>query len=272
MRRQTHSGPEHQLPLTEAVMSELQSTEFSVEELANEQWRQIPEHDGYDASTLGRIRSWWHTHGWVGQKSKIMSFWTNKKGYRVVTLKRGPTQIQPLILAAFVGPRPEGLQARHLDGNPGNNRLSNLKYGTAKENGEDKVRHGTSRQGTHHEYAAFTEEQVVEIRRLYRETGMDGNAIAEMFGSHGATILDVVTGRTYKNIPGHIEIPLGKTSMRGLKSQGEKSITARFTNSDVLDMRRRYSEGETIKDIGLIYDANRSTIFKIVNRQRWKHI
>lgn len=50
--------------------------------------------------------------------------------------------IHGLVLAAFDGPRPDDLETRHLDGNPTNNRLSNLIYGTGTENQLDRVRHG----------------------------------------------------------------------------------------------------------------------------------
>jgi len=46
-----------------------------------------------------------------------------------------------LVLEAFVGPRPEGMQCRHLDGNKENNCQWNLRWGTPMENGQDRVRH-----------------------------------------------------------------------------------------------------------------------------------
>ena len=51
-----------------------------------------------------------------------------------------------LVLAAFVGPLPEGKEVCHNNGNPGDNRLENLRYGTKSENNLDRVKHGT-----HHE-------------------------------------------------------------------------------------------------------------------------
>ena len=52
-----------------------------------------------------------------------------------------------VILDAFMGPRPEGHETRHLDGNPQNNMLDNLCYGTAKENAQDRILHGRQRNG-----------------------------------------------------------------------------------------------------------------------------
>jgi hypothetical protein len=51
--------------------------------------------------------------------------------------------VHQLVAAAFLGPRPDGLEVRHLDGDPLNNAVSNLAYGTRLENIQDKKRHGT---------------------------------------------------------------------------------------------------------------------------------
>ena len=49
--------------------------------------------------------------------------------------------VHVLVLEAFVGPRPQGLVCRHLDGDKRNNRVDNLKWGTHAENWEDRRRH-----------------------------------------------------------------------------------------------------------------------------------
>jgi len=52
-----------------------------------------------------------------------------------------------MVLSMFVGPRPTPLhQARHLDGDRYNNNLSNLEWGTPKENCADRTIHGTAYQ------------------------------------------------------------------------------------------------------------------------------
>lgn len=53
--------------------------------------------------------------------------------------KRGSFRVHRLVALAFYGERPEGLEVRHLDGNSFNNAITNLKYGTHKENMEDRV-------------------------------------------------------------------------------------------------------------------------------------
>jgi hypothetical protein len=51
--------------------------------------------------------------------------------------------VHGLIALAFLGPRPDGMNARHLDGNSWNNAVSNLAWGTQSENIRDSVNQGT---------------------------------------------------------------------------------------------------------------------------------
>jgi len=50
--------------------------------------------------------------------------------------------VHHLVLTTFVSCKPNGLECRHLDGNPKNNVISNLAWGTRRENTFDKARHG----------------------------------------------------------------------------------------------------------------------------------
>lgn len=56
--------------------------------------------------------------------------------------KKTQRVVAPLVLEAFVGPRPRGTECCHWDGDPTNDALSNLRWGTSKENSADQMRHG----------------------------------------------------------------------------------------------------------------------------------
>ena len=53
--------------------------------------------------------------------------------------------VHRLVLEAFVGPCPPGLECLHRDHDTANNRLRNLRWGTRTENIEDKVKAGRAR-------------------------------------------------------------------------------------------------------------------------------
>lgn len=71
-------------------------------------------------------------------------------GYLFVNLYQAakvktPVTVHRLVLEAFVGPRPDGMECRHLDGDPANNRLANLAWGSPVENASDRKRHQVER-------------------------------------------------------------------------------------------------------------------------------
>lgn len=102
-------------------------------------WRPIPGWLGlYEAGSGGDIRSL--------RSGRPLSQTIGHGGYRRVTLSRGTGSrleaVHRLVASAFIGPCPDGLVVRHLDGDPSNNRAENLTYGTHSENALDRVRHG----------------------------------------------------------------------------------------------------------------------------------
>lgn len=68
-----------------------------------------------------------------------------------------------LVLLAFVGEKPHGYHCAHLNGIPWDNRLSNLKYCTVKENHSHKIAHGTHYRGQKHYKTKLTDRLVREI-------------------------------------------------------------------------------------------------------------
>lgn len=58
----------------------------------------------------------------------------------------------------------------------------------------------------------------------------------------------------------------------GVSRKGESNGSSKLTESQVLNIRGRYENGESVKDLVLRYDLNKSTINRIVKRETWKHI
>jgi hypothetical protein len=117
-------------------------------------WLQIPKYEGaYEASERGQIRSVarvvnWGKHGSTRYRARELKQFKSENGYWCVKLSlRGSSRteyVHELILRSFIGPRPvikETSAIRHLDGDKSNNYLSNLLYGTARENALDYQKH-----------------------------------------------------------------------------------------------------------------------------------
>jgi len=54
--------------------------------------------------------------------------------------------------------------------------------------------------------------------------------------------------------------------------KGEKHRSAKLTNKDVLEIRKRWEEGEAQVTIAKNFPCNQDTISKIVRHETWKHI
>lgn len=107
-------------------------------------WRAIPSLSDYRVSDRGEIQSK-RTGAWCPLKG-----WLSGSGYMYVKVvdnsgRSRSRTAHSLIAEAFYGPRPDGLEVRHLDGVYTNNTPGNLCYGTPSENRYDSVRHGTHR-------------------------------------------------------------------------------------------------------------------------------
>ena len=155
-------------------------------------------HEGYEVSDDGRVRSWWG----YGAKSpagppRIMSPGL-VRGYHQVTLcdrlpRRHP-YVHQLVLEAFVGPAPAGMQVAHINGNPLDNRLSNLRYETPAENQADRIRHGTDLAGSRHPQARLSEADVRAIRQLYAAGGVSYAGLGVRFGISKTQVGQIVRG------------------------------------------------------------------------------
>lgn len=90
---------------------------------------------GYDASDSGEVFSC--------NMNKLLKQETTKNGYKRVNLycngKRKRFLVHRLVWETFVGKIPEGYELDHIDGNPQNNRLENLRVVTHKENQNNPV-------------------------------------------------------------------------------------------------------------------------------------
>lgn len=108
-----------------------------------EEWKTIPDHPEYEVSNEGRVRS--HKFGRVKYlKPQANVLRGNYLHFTCITDGvRAQFKVHCIVAELFIGPRPEGLDIRHLDGNSQNNEVGNLKYGTRLENERDKFRHGT---------------------------------------------------------------------------------------------------------------------------------
>lgn len=119
-----------------------------------EEWRAIPEYEGiYEVSTAGGVRSLdrFYSRNGVAVKTRgrTLKVTVMSSGHLSLHLfKHGKSRgflVHRLVALTFLGPAPEGKpNVLHGDNNPANNHVSNLRWGSQKENMDDAVKAGTS--------------------------------------------------------------------------------------------------------------------------------
>jgi hypothetical protein len=121
--------------------------------------------------------------------------------------------VHRLILEAFVGPCPEGMETCHFpDINPTNNALENLRWDTRSENTRDQIASGTfkgynnldqaigkTRAGENNGRAKLTAEQVREIIAA-RKSGVPTKELAAQYAMSIVTIRCIVRGARWKSL------------------------------------------------------------------------
>lgn len=163
-----------------------------------ERWAAIPGYEGhYEVSDLGRVRGVSrivrHSSGANKQVGgQILSQLTLRNGYRQVFLWKEGTRaaicVHRLVLLAFVGECPDGMEARHINSVRADNRLCNLAYGTHSENTIDTMKLG--RGGRQKLNPKLAKEIVLRaeagelVKNLAKEFGVSVRSISRIKNRH----------------------------------------------------------------------------------------
>ena len=108
--------------------------------------------------------------------------------------------VHRLILEAFIGPCPDGLEGCHgPDTDTSNNRLDNLRWDTHQSNIDDTEHDGTRPHGSQKTLAKLTESDIPEIRRLHAE-GWSQSRIAEQYNMQQTTISAICRRKRWKHV------------------------------------------------------------------------
>lgn len=177
------------------------------------EYRDIPRFPGYKAGSDGSI--WSNKSGtWKLKMAPLQGgSVAAKKNRKVIKYprvslgKRGRVtvsmHVHRLILAAFRGWK-RNAQCRHLDGNPLNNNLDNLRWGTSKENHSDRIRHGTpnpqKNRGDKNGRAKISQEQAILVLE-HAKAGKSVSEICSQLPIKKSSARDILSGRRWKHLP-----------------------------------------------------------------------
>jgi hypothetical protein len=169
----------------------------------------LPGFPGYYAGEDGSI---WSTKSGEWKSRKLTP--NRSQGGRLFICLAGPDGnrvrwVHRLILEAFVGPCPSGMECCHGPGGKLDNRLSNLRWDTRAANFADLYLHTGGNTGTRGEKncnAVLTENEVREIMRLALE-GCGPAEIGRRLNRPKATVWNVLGGKNWNHVTGLPRLP-----------------------------------------------------------------
>ena len=165
-----------------------------------EEWRDIPSAPGYQASSLGKVRT--KDRMVLGRdgrselhRGRVLKPQRMKNGYLEVYVcngkKRKHRTVHSLVAEAFLGAKPEGLDVMHGNGDRSDNRAENLSYGSRSENLRSTYSYGGKQAN-----GKLSLEDVDDIRlRLLR--GQSCPEIAREYGVNPSAIYHIRDGKSF---------------------------------------------------------------------------
>ena len=210
-------------------------------------WKAVPGFLGYEVSNLGRVRSFKRTIMRVMSPSDDGHYWgvslvRNGKSHR--------HRIGRLVLLAFVGPRPDGMEMCHNDGDSYNDQLDNLRYDTHSANLQDASGYGVMLGGDHR--SKLGQEEIHAIRVKFASGKHSREELAKEYGVSCGPIGRVLTGqRPYKGGSGPIQ-----------------KLCTRLNDKQAETIRKQRASGKSLVTLAEEYGVSESTISLIARGKR----
>lgn len=181
----------------------------------SEAWKPVLGYEeDYEVSSCGRVRRISETRNGSHKREALIPGVRNrgKNGnyLQVVLCKKGEMKyaaIHHLVLDAFVGPRPEGAECDHIDGNPSNNCVDNLRWVTKSGNMQARARfYGGApwHRGEKNPCAKLTNEQARRLRKEAKSMNCSRAAWARLAAARLGVCADTVV-RVLRN-KGFVEV------------------------------------------------------------------
>lgn len=237
-----------------------------------EQWKPVLGFEGsYEVSDMGRVRSIdrINQRGY-SLKGKELRIATTHFGYLSVALSGGSRAeckrhlVHRLVLNAFIGPQPPGLEGCHNNGIRSDARLVNLRWASRAENYFDSVIHGTAIRGEKHPNAKLTAKKVMAIFDESRY-GEPAIKLAVKYGVAPSVVQAILAGKKWRHVVAGERAPVNK-------ARGERVNTAKLTSEKVRQIRLERDGGALLAEIGRAYGVTEQSVWRICRRYSWKHV
>lgn len=192
---------------------------------------------------------------------------TDEDGYQIVTLKYGEgykkKKVHRLVAEAYIDNPENHPVVNHLDGNTGNNRVSNLEWCTHSRNTKHAIENGlmTIASGEDCSYAKLDNEKVEQIVERIKE-GLPYSEISEEFQISPATISMIKNGKRWTT-----------TAIKNTTVfQGSNNGQSKLNEEKVKEIFELLKEGMAQSKIAKLYEVDKALISSIARGKSWTHV
>jgi hypothetical protein len=194
----------------------------------------------------------------------------NMRGYGQWKFRGKTRRATRIMWEIFKGPIPDGLSVLHECDNPCCVNIGHLFLGTQTDNMRDCAEKGRNYvpllTGEEHGGSKLTEEQVREIVSL--ENVHSHGLLAKMFNISRSVVTRIFQGILWGHVTGRVRFDIPKLGRR----LGTNHHSAKLTEENVRDIRRRLAFGESQYSLSKIYKVNRRSMWELAHRKTWAHV
>lgn len=180
-----------------------------MDQQTSEKWRAVVGFEGlYEVSVAGHVRRVGRAarngkgRGGGAHVGRVLKQQTRRNSYLSVQLwsegKYASRLVHCLVAAAFIGPKPPGMDVNHRDGDKSRNAIENLEYLTRSQNNQHAYDTGLKRTGERHGRAKLTAAQVDEIR-VAHSLGKSCTALGKEFGVSRGAVRLIIQGKNWRH-------------------------------------------------------------------------
>lgn len=168
-------------------------------------WKAVVGFEGYyEVSDQGEIRSIDRIDcAGARRKERVLKPGPSGFGYLSVDLsvngKSKRVRIHKMVLEAFVGKCPPGMECCHGDSNRANNKLSNLRWDTKKSNAEDREKAGNTAKGSTHGQSVIDEAIAKKVKIMLAD-GKKPSYIAEELGIKRHIVANIKQNHSWRHV------------------------------------------------------------------------
>lgn len=210
----------------------------------------------------------------------------NNRGYCALTFSEknksyGYTLHEIIAFKAY-GDKIIDLQINHLDGNKTNNHPTNLEVTNAFGNMKHAYdmgllnKTGVFKKGQEHPLTQLTDNDVIEMRKLYAETKLNSVEIAKKYGISHSNAMGIIKGNLWNHVTDYNVKDFENLKKRKYKEaslKGENRSSAKLTEDDVKQLRLLYRDMNiTMKQLGEKFGVKDNTVSSILTGDKWGHI